>query len=135
MECDSRIVVRSNRSHCRTLSLDPRFAMSASPSASNRLPSNSTGDFTSDSRLGAEDSAKREIPSREELIGILESLADHFRYENINIRLVLTALAAAIHTGDERELSRHVAAFDATRRTRAVQDRLLQDAMRIIRGR
>lgn len=108
--------------------------MSASSRAPNRLPSDARGDSADPAPRSSEAFDPRDIPSREELIVILEDLADQFRHENINIRLVLTALAAAIHTGDERDLSRHVAAFDSTRRTRAIQDRLLQDAMRIIRG-
>jgi len=71
-------------------------------------------------------------PTRAELVCLLEELADRVRHENINVRLVLTALAAAVHAGDERELARHVARFETRSETAAAQERLLRDALRIL---
>jgi len=71
-------------------------------------------------------------PTRAELVGLLEELADRVRHENINVRLVLTALAAAVHAGDERELARHVARFETRCEMAAAQERLLRDALRIL---
>ncbi|PEN10955.1 hypothetical protein CRI94_17150 [Longibacter salinarum] len=77
--------------------------------------------------------AEQDTPlSRKELVDTLEALADRFRYENINIRLLLTALSAAIHTEEERDLARHVAKFEATRQTAAAQERLLREALSIL---
>lgn len=72
------------------------------------------------------------VPTRAELVCLLEELADRVRHENINVRLVLTALAAAVHAGDERELARHVARFETRSETAAAQERLLRDALRIL---
>lgn len=109
----------------------PRLAMSASSAPSSPSSDSSASDAT----LSTESASASEAPTREEMVALLEDLADRVRHDNINVRLVLTALAAAIHTGEERDLSRHVAAFDPTRRTRAVQNRLLMDALKIINGR
>lgn len=108
--------------------------MSASAS-SNGSPDASAPKSSPDPGVPPESTPEQDVPTREEMVSILEDLADRVRHDNINVRLVLTALAAAIHTGEERDLSRHVAAFDPTRRTRTVQNRLLQDALRIINGR
>lgn len=72
------------------------------------------------------------VPTRAELVCLLEALADRVRHDNINVRLVLTALAAAVHAGDERELARHVARFETRCETAAAQERLLRDALRIL---
>jgi hypothetical protein len=109
--------------------------MSASASPSSSSSDASAPKSSADSAFSPESKSDQDVPTREELVVVLEDLADRVRHDNINVRLVLTALAAAIHTGEERDLSRHVAAFDPARRTRAVQNRLLQDALRIINGR
>jgi hypothetical protein len=109
--------------------------MSASASRTNGSPDASVPLSSADSAFSSESIPEQDPPTREEMVAVLEDLADRVRHDNINVRLVLTALAAAIHTGEERDLSRHVAAFDPTRRTSTVQNRLLQDALRIINGR
>lgn len=115
--------------------------MLASASSSNDSSDSSPSTFASasDPTFVTESTSDQDTPTREEMVAMLmvamlEDLADRVRHDNINIRLVLTALAAAIHTDEERELARYVAAFDPTRCTRSAQNRLLQDAMRIING-
>ena len=111
--------------------------MLASAFSANDSSDSSASKFASasDPTFATESTSDQDTPTREEMVDVLEDLADRVRYDNINVRLVLTALAAAIHTNEERELARHVAAFDPPRSTRSAQNRLLQDAMRIINGR
>lgn len=70
--------------------------------------------------------------SRAELVDALEDLADRLRDDNLYARLVLTALAAAVHVGEERDLGRYVADFERQHGTLAHQERLLNEALAIL---
>ena len=70
--------------------------------------------------------------SRAELVDALEDLADRLRDDNLYARLVLTALAAAVHVGEERDLCRYVADFERQHGTLAQQERVLNEALAIL---